>query len=129
MDKLVTKSSMVEMIEKADAVKKMHIVGRALTAIYNNQTQDEKSSEQTIDHNGIGFTGPDADWGSRSAKIYIRDGKLSEGIVNTWLKPAKGAGGAPKITKYWKQLNVVANIKKERARINQVSMGRIDGLR
>lgn len=113
MDKLVTKASMIQMIDQADANKKMHIVGRALTAIYDYQTSEEQSNNITVEHNGVGFTGADADWGSRAAKMYLRDKRLSERVVESWLKPAKGAGGAPKITKYWKQLNVVANVKRD----------------
>lgn len=111
MEKLVTKQSLIELINNGDADKKMHIVGRALVAIYKRQTSDEQGSDTTIDHNGIGFTGADADWGSRSARLYLNNKVLSPKVVDSWLKPAKGAGGAPKITKYWKQLNEVANVK------------------
>jgi hypothetical protein len=113
MKKIVTKQSMIEMINSADQVKKMHIVGRALSAIYGYQTQEEKGSDTTIDHNGVGFTGADADWGSRAARFYIRNGWVGQKTVDSWLAPTKGAGGAPKITKYWRQLNVVANIKQD----------------
>ncbi len=112
MEKLVTKQSMIDMINVADATKKMHIVGRALVAIYDNQTSQEQSQDSTIEHNGVGFNGADADWGSRSARFYKERGFLGQKSVDSWLKPTKGAGGAPKITKYWKQLNVAANNKK-----------------
>jgi hypothetical protein len=34
---------------------------RALLRIYQNQTADEQCRETTIERNGIGFTGPDAE--------------------------------------------------------------------
>jgi hypothetical protein len=34
---------------------------RALMRIYQNQTADEQCRETTIERNGIGFTGPDAE--------------------------------------------------------------------
>jgi sulfur transfer protein SufE len=44
---------------------------RGVVAIFNKQTEDEKSAETTNRTNGIGFTGADARFGSGMAKILI----------------------------------------------------------
>ena len=49
-------------------------VERAIVAIYNRQTEDEKHCEKTIHSNGIGFTGADDKMGSYLAK-WILSGK------------------------------------------------------
>ena len=50
---------------------------RALTVVYSNQTADERRVEQTIEHNGIGFSGPDAEILSSFARQYQQRGSLS----------------------------------------------------
>ena len=50
---------------------------RALVRIYQNQTDDERSREATIERNGIGFTGPDAEIMTSFARQYQRRGCLS----------------------------------------------------
>ena len=50
---------------------------RALKLVYRNQTADEQAKQQTIEHNGIGFSGPDAEILSSFAKQYQRRGSLS----------------------------------------------------
>ena len=51
---------------------------RALLRIHQNQTADEQTSERTIDRNGIGFSGPDAEILTSFARQYQRRGWLSE---------------------------------------------------
>ena len=51
---------------------------RALIRIYQNQTADEQCRETTIERNGIGFTGPDAEILTSFARQYQRRGGLSE---------------------------------------------------
>jgi hypothetical protein len=51
---------------------------RALMRIYQNQTADEQCRETTIERNGIGFTGPDAEILTSFARQYQRRGGLSE---------------------------------------------------
>ena len=51
---------------------------RALTVVYQNQTSDEQAAQETIEHNGIGFSGPDAEILSSFAQQYQRRGSLSE---------------------------------------------------
>ena len=50
---------------------------RALIRIYQNQTTDEQSKDATIERNGIGFSGPDAEILSSFARQYQRRGCLS----------------------------------------------------
>ena len=50
---------------------------RALMRIYQNQTADEQYREATIERNGIGFTGPDAEILTSFARQYQRRGCLS----------------------------------------------------
>ena len=50
---------------------------RALMRIYQNQTADEQCREITIERNGIGFTGPDAEILTSFARQYQRRGCLS----------------------------------------------------
>ena len=51
---------------------------RALMRIYQNQTADEQCREATIERNGIGFTGPDAEILTSFARQYQRRGRLTE---------------------------------------------------
>jgi len=55
---------------------------RALTVVYRNQTADEQHAQQTIEHNGIGFSGPDAEILSSFAQQYQRRGSLSPKQMN-----------------------------------------------
>lgn len=50
---------------------------RALTVIYANQTADEQRVGATTDHNGIGFTGVDAEFLSSLAEQLEQRGSLS----------------------------------------------------
>lgn len=49
---------------------------RGLVRIYDNQTEDEKDTQSTREHNGIGFTGADAEILSSFAEQYKRRGGL-----------------------------------------------------
>ena len=51
---------------------------RGLVRIYENQTEDEKVSEDTRHDNGIGFTSADGHFMTSVAKQYIAHGSLSE---------------------------------------------------
>lgn len=108
MEKIVTRESMQQMIDAADAVKKQHIVGRALIAIFDRQTAHEQSRNDTEDANNIGFSAADAKTGSITAKFYMKNRVLLDWQLAKWLKPRNGFA---RITKYHKQLNEVANEK------------------
>ncbi len=75
---------------------------RALLAIYERQTASEQAAGQTIEHNGVGFTGPDAEILSSIADFYSRRGFVTErqmGVVRR------------RIGKYAGQLTKIANGK------------------
>ena len=99
---MLTKSSLVAMIEAADQEKLSRIVGRACVAIFRRQTEDEKCSNTASHSNGIGFTPADARKGSITAKYFIKNGTLLEWQINQWVK--RDSRGTPRIAKYWKQL-------------------------
>lgn len=109
MQKIVTKESLVEMLKSSDQQRIAKIVGRALLAIYLKQTVDERSASATMHHNNVGFTACDAEYGSSCAKFFQRNGYLTYNQVKSWIALSKS--GTPKIAKYWRQLNEVANSK------------------
>lgn len=86
-----------------------HVVGRALVAIFNNQTREERYDNVTKHNNGIGFTGPDARAGCIVAKYFLKHGHLEPWQINIWTKPDKR--GLPRIVKYADQLNQIATNK------------------
>lgn len=53
-------------------------VERAITVIYERQTEDEKSADSTSHHNGIGFSATDASIMSSFAKQLSKGKHLSE---------------------------------------------------
>lgn len=75
---------------------------RALMVVYGNQTQAEQASDATVEHNGIGFTGTDAEILTSFAKFYQRAGFLTEKQLVLLKK---------RIVKYWKQLLKAAEAK------------------
>ena len=85
------------------------VIGRALLAIYKNQTQSEQDQTITKVCNGIGFCKPDARVGSIAARMYKAHAKLDQWIIDVWMRPAKD--GKPRICKYAAQLNDIANVK------------------
>jgi hypothetical protein len=75
---------------------------RAIVAIYNKQTADEKNSEETKYHNGVGFSGADAHLLTYCAH-WILSGKSLSG---KYLALAK-----KKMVKYAKQLETISKEK------------------
>ena len=59
---------------------------RGLVRIFENQTEDEKSSEDTKHDNGIGFTSADGHIMTSIAKQYIARGKVSDGQMRVIYK-------------------------------------------
>lgn len=112
MTKLVTKASMIEALNTLSDEKVIHYVGRALVAIFRNQTESEKQSNDTTNVNYEGFSSSDAKSGCITAKYYIKHGTLQGWMLDNWLQPWKGA---PRITKYHRQLNAAAQQKAEAA--------------
>lgn len=107
--KIVTRESLQKMLDDGDIAKVERVVGRALMAIFEYQTADEKQTNATKEHNNVGFSGPDAKSGSLTAKSFRRNGKLELWQIQKWTK--KGENGYSRLTKYWNQLNHIAIAK------------------
>lgn len=86
------------------------VIGRALLAIYRNQTSREQSHASTMVQNGVGFSKPDARVGTIGARMFDSHGTLQEWVIKVWSTPAKD--GFPRICKYAGQLQVIALAKK-----------------
>lgn len=106
MTKLVTKQSLLTLLTTSDPQRQIRVIGRALVALFNRQTETEKSVNDTTEDNARGFSGADAKRGSLTAKYFLKHGTLLEWQRAMWLKPTRG--GFPRICKYHKQLNEVA---------------------
>ena len=72
---------------------------RALQRVYANLTADEQSIGATVQHNGIGFTGSDAEFLTSLAQQFERRGSLS---------PKQIAALRKAMPKYARQLEAVA---------------------
>lgn len=75
---------------------------RGLVRIYEYQTASEQSSMTTHVHNGVGFSGADAEILSSYAEQYKRKGTLTEKQLAILLK---------KMPKYARQLDAIAQTK------------------
>jgi len=107
---LVTKDSLQSMLDNENPTYVMHVVGRALVAIFNRQTEDEKKVNETKLHNGIGFTGSDGRSGSLTAKSYLKNKRLEDWQVERWTKRSAKTNYA-RLCKYHTQLNQIAQQK------------------
>lgn len=85
-------------------------IGRALAAIYKNQTRSEQTTTSTRVNNGIGFSKPDARIGTIGARMFNAHSKLDNWVIDIWSKPARD--GYPRICKYANQLQAIAETKK-----------------
>lgn len=112
MTAIVTKDSLNQMLVQADPAKRVHIIGRALVALFERQTAAEQSSDATHNDNGIGFASSDARTGSLTAKSYIARQNLVQWQVDQWMRQSRGY---PRICKYARQLNEIAVEKRQRA--------------
>lgn len=106
MKSIVTRESLTQLLE---GPRKVDVIGRALVALFERQTQSEKATNDTNVWNNVGFAGADARSGSLTAKYYIKHRSLLDWQVQMWLKPNRK--GQPRLVKYWRQLNEVANEK------------------
>lgn len=77
-------------------------VSRAIVALYERQTEDEKNRENTVEKNGVGFNGFDAKFFSSLAQ-QIQSGRT--------LSQKQIAFARKGIMKYSKQLAEIANCK------------------
>lgn len=111
MTSIVTKDSLNEMLRSENKAYVHAVIGRALSAILQFQTNEEKNSNETHVWNNIGFNGPDARSGSLTAKYWLKHGKLEDWMAERWLKVDRT--GYPRICKYARQLNMVAEAKQQ----------------
>lgn len=93
--KVWTKEEIWEKIQNNDKV-----MYRALVRLYDLQTEDEKVSKETKEHNGQGFNGYDAEIMSSFAEFYKKTG---------FLTPKQKVIARKKLKKYTKQLTNIAN--------------------
>lgn len=100
----VSKHWLANKLEAKD--NRTRVIGRALLAIYKNQTFEEQAQTTTKVNNAIGFCKPDARIGSIGARQYKAHARLDDWIVEIWMRPAKD--GLPRICKYASQLNDIA---------------------
>lgn len=105
---IVTKASMIQMLADANEAKTIQIIGRALWAIFEFQTRDEQTTNSTRLWNDVGFSSADARSGSLTAKYWKKHGTLLDWQVGRWTRNFRGA---PRITKYHRQLNEIALAK------------------
>ena len=93
-NKIWTKEEIEEYLKTKQGVE------RGIVKIYQLQTADERSCEETKENNGVGFNGFDAKYMSYLAK-WIRSGKRLSG--EHYVKAQK------RIKKYAGQLTLIAN--------------------
>lgn len=103
---IVTRDSIKKMLNNPNPKYVQAVIGRALLALLDRQTEDEKRSADTRVWNAVGFSGADARSGTLTAKFYAKHGCLLDWQVARWTKPAKN--GYPRLAKYAKQLNEIA---------------------
>jgi hypothetical protein len=101
MDK-ITKIQVKSFI-KGKLAKDPKWIQNALLKIFEKQTDDEKLIEATTDHNGVGFTGVDAEILSSFAKQLKTKGYLSNKQMQLLSK---------KMPKYWNQIYKISDKQK-----------------
>jgi len=106
---LVTRESLIELLSHPNPRFVERVIGRAVVGLFKNQTAEEQNSNSTKQNNSVGFSGADAYSGSLTAKYFMCHGDLQDWQIQKWLKP--NCKGVPRIAKYWKQLNEIANKK------------------
>lgn len=104
--KIVTRDTIRNMLRNDNRAYVEAVIGRALLALLDRQTEDEKRAADTRVWNAVGFSGADARSGTLTAKFFAKHGRLEDWQVEKWTKPAKN--GYPRLCKYAKQLNEIA---------------------
>lgn len=102
-NKIWTEESIVELLIKSDRA-----VERGILAIYALQTESEKNSQTTNQHNNIGFSGADASSGSYYAEWLNSGNKLTGKHLDKARKM---------VIKYSKQLLQIVNTKTQKEEI------------
>mgnify|MGYP006914134411 FL=1 len=96
----------MHMLNTGDDNTRKVVIGRALKALFNKQTEDERQINDTHNTNNVGFSQADAKKGSITAKYFIKHGTLLDWQVDVWMAPTRN--GLPRIVKYVRQLNDIA---------------------
>lgn len=109
MAAIVTKQSLVELFTNSNEELRIQAIGRALVALFNRQTDDEKGDNSTNHQNAMGFTGADARSGSLTAKYFLKHRTLLDWQVEMWTK--ENNKGTMRLAKYHRQLDEVARRK------------------
>lgn len=112
MSCIVTHETILNALSDPRPGFKERFIGKALVAIFNNQTEDEQNVNDTKIHNEIGFSASDAYSGSLTAKYFLRHRTLLPWQVEKWLKPISRKTSLPRIAKYHKQLDTIARKKR-----------------
>lgn len=79
-----TREAILEMLDKSDLA-----VEKAILCVFRNQTEDEKASHSTKHHNGRGFNGRDARYGTYLAQWLIRGNRLNGKHLDSGRKMAR----------------------------------------
>ena len=101
-----TKDTIREMLRNNDRA-----VGRALIALAERQTADERRDETTRHHNNMGFMPAHAARGTSMARYFQRHGQLTPRQLAWWRVVTPS--GKMRIEVYASQLLLVAKAKKE----------------
>ena len=108
MPRIITKEYLTDLITDGTP-RSVKAIGKALVHIMNRQREDEKQNTTTNYNNGIGFTPADARSGTLTAFYFLKHGTLLDWQIEKWVSP--NAKGTPRLAKYWKQLDEVAQLK------------------
>jgi len=93
-------------------------VERAIVAIYDRQTRDEKAEAQTKHHNAVGFRKNHDHTGSFFACIILKGWKQPDGKKRTHLNPVKLEKARKIALQYHRQLCEIANAKETKKMSN-----------
>ena len=80
-----TKAELVQGL-KSQIARNNNQAVKALLTIYRNQTYEEQTVQETIEDNGVGFNGTDAEFCSSLAENYLRFHRLSDKQYNSLRK-------------------------------------------
>lgn len=77
---------------KGEILKNDDFAIKCLLVVYANQTSFERGLGATVEDNGVGFSGADAEFGTSLCEQYNRKGRLSERQMPYVKKIAKKYG-------------------------------------
>lgn len=80
-----TKAELIQGL-KSQIARNNNQAVKALLTVYRNQTYEEQTVQETIEDNGIGFNGTDAEFCSSLAENYIKFHRLSDKQYNSLRK-------------------------------------------